>query len=280
MTSRIVAGTCLVIALAGPAVRSAPVDEPHPFVAFLSPPTSFVAVDSTFVVSFEVGTPAEHFNGYTVVIHFDPARIQCLSVAEGSLMEQGAPSRYVASVIAESTVTYTHILLGNGLFVSGPGELSRYTFRALSPGASTVDIVSSPHCTFFDDGLCVNDDSTQAFPRSVTLTDAMVVVGGGPVDAPAVGANDDSSLHFQPNPTRGAGEFAFSARGAGPARLVVVDVTGRSILTKQWDELPVGPARFAWTGDDERGRRVPAGIYFARLEDAEGVRSARLTLLR
>jgi hypothetical protein len=254
--------------------------EPHPFVAFLTPETSSVRVDSTFVVTFQVGTPAEHFNGYTVVIRFDPARLQFVSVAEGSLMLDGAPSRFAFPEAGDSTITYTHILLGNGLFVSGPGELSRFTFRALSPGVSPLDIVSDPHCTFFDDGLCVNDDSGQALPRTVTLSDAVVVIGGAPVGAPDVDARERRTLLFRPNPARGAGEFVFTARRAGPTRLIVVDVAGHAVLSQLWDDLPPGPSRIGWTGRDAQGSRVPAGVYFARLEDEEGVRTTRVVVLR
>ena len=253
---------------------------PQPFVAFLAPETSLVRVDSTFVVSFQAGTPADHFNGYTVEIRFDPTCVQFVSVAEGSLMLGGAPSRFAFPETGDSTVTYTHILLGNGLFVDGPGELSRFTFRALSPGVSPLDIVSDPHCTFFDDGLCVNDDSTQALPRTVTLRSAVVVVGSAPVDAPTVGAGEARLLLFRPNPARGEGEFVFTARAAGPTRLTVVDVAGHAILSQLWDELPRGPSRFGWAGRDAQGSRVPAGVYFARLEDAQGVRTARVVVLR
>lgn len=254
--------------------------EPQPFVAFLTPETSLVRVDSTFVVAFQAGTPAEHFNGYTIVIRFDPTRLQFVSVTEGALMRDGAPSRFAFPESGDSTITYTHILLGNGLFVDGPGELSRFTFRALSPGISPLDIVSDPHCTFFDDGLCVNDDSTQALPRTVMLRSAVVVVGSGPVDAPDVGAGGARSLLFRPNPARGEGEFVFAVRAAGPTRLIVVDVAGHAVLSQLWDELPPGPSRIGWSGRDAQGSPVPAGVYFARLEDAQGVRTARVVVLR
>jgi hypothetical protein len=63
-------------------------------------------------------------------------------------------------------------------------------------------------------------------------------------------------------------------------RLRLVDVAGRAVLARDWVELPGGVSRFSWAGVDEGGRSVPGGIYFARLEDRAGVRSARIVLLR
>jgi hypothetical protein len=193
-------------------------------------------------------------------------------------MVAGAPSRFAVPQATDSTVSYTHVLLGAGMFVSGPGELSRFTFQALVDGISALDIVSDPHCTFYDDGLCVNDDTTQVRPRTVTLEGAVVVTGGLPVDAPALGGVG-SGLRFLPNPAREAGEFQFDIRRRGAARLAIVDVAGRLVKEWQW-VADAGTARRRWGGVDAAGTPLSAGVYFARLEDQEGARNLRIVLLR
>jgi len=44
--------------------------------------------------------------------------------------------------------------------------------------------------------------------------------------------------------------------------------------------LPSGPHEAAWDARGPDGRRAPAGIYFARLVTAQGVRASRLVLAR
>ena len=266
--------TALAATMAAPAGAT----EPAPFSAFLAPDTSFAALGTTFVVQFRVGDPAEHFNGYRVKIRFDPARVAFRSVAEGSLMVAGAPSRFATPAITDSVVTYTHVLLGAGLVVNGPGELSRFTFEALSDGISALEVVSDPHCTFYDGGLCVNGDSTQAFPRAVTLEGAFAVTGAPPVGAPALGSAP-TGLRFLPNPTGGEGELLFDVRRAGSARILLVDVAGRLVRETRF-VATAGPARWRWNGSDATGAPVPAGVYFARLEDGAGARNTRIVLLR
>ena len=249
--------------------------DPVPFHAFLAPDTSVAAVGNTFVVQFRAGDPAQHFNGYTVEIQFDPTLVAFRSVAEGSLMVAGAPSRFHPYSLNGSVVSYTHVLLGAGLFVNGPGELSRFTFEALGDGISALDIVSDPHCTFFDAGLCVNDDATQVFPRTVTLEGAFAVTGNPDTDAPALGSAA-TGLRFLPNPTRGAGELLFDIRRPGSARLAIVDVTGRLVQERRWMAAVTGPERWSWDGRNAAGRTVAAGVYFVRVEDAAGARQLRV----
>lgn len=261
---------------AGLALVAAPVaaTEPVPFHAFLAPDTSVAAVDSTFVVTFRAGDPAEHFNAYRVRLHFDPSLMEFVSVAEGALMVDGAPFRWAVPTSSDSTVTYDHVLIGAGMYVSGPGELSRFTFRALADGVSAIDITSDPHCTFYDNGLCVNDDPGQAFPRTVSLDGAVAVTGSPPLSAPPTG--DAVGLSFRPNPTRGGGELVFEIRRPGAARVVLVDVAGRRVRERVWSDVAAGRTVWAWDGRDAAGVPVPAGVYFARIEDGTGARHTRL----
>ncbi len=265
------AGAVLV---AGPAAAT----EPVPFHAFLAPDTSVAAVGSTFVVAFRAGDPAEHFNAYRVRVRFDPALVEFVSVAEGSLMIGGAPFRWTVPTSTDSTVTYDHVLMGAGLYVSGPGELSRFTFRALADGVSALAITSDPHCTFYDNGLCVNDDPGQAFPRTVTLEGAVAVTGSPPLSAPPTG--DAAGLSFRPNPTRAGGELRFDrATPGGAARVVIVDVAGRRVRERAWPAGPPGSAAWVWDGRDASGAPVPAGVYFARVQDGSRTRLARIVRL-
>ena len=40
-----------------------------------------------------------------------------------------------------------------------------------------------------------------------------------------------------------------------------------------------GPQAVLWDGRDDRGRRLPAGVYFYRLESPAGTEARRMVLL-
>ena len=46
----------------------------------------------------------------------------------------------------------------------------------------------------------------------------------------------------------------------------VYDLSGRVVRALQRGKLAAGSHRFDWNGRDEQGRKVPAGVYFVRLE--------------
>ena len=87
-------------------------------------------------------------------------------------------------------------------------------------------------------------------------------------------------LEIAPNPFRPRTELRFHVPMAGRVRLSVLDVTGRRIVDLADRDYPAGAQRVVWDGRDGRGRAVPAGLYFVRLE-ATGMTATRsVTRLR
>jgi glucose/arabinose dehydrogenase len=79
---------------------------------------------------------------------------------------------------------------------------------------------------------------------------------------------------------RSSTDLAFSLETPGRVRLTVYDVAGRVVRRLADEEREAGPVRRTWTGEDDGGRPVPAGVYLVRLE-APGRRDrARLVRLR
>jgi len=73
-----------------------------------------------------------------------------------------------------------------------------------------------------------------------------------------------------PNPSRPAEGTAIAfgvAAGApeAPVRLEIVDARGRLVRTLVDQPLPPGQHVRRWDGQDDRGRRTGAGVYFVRL---------------
>jgi hypothetical protein len=93
-------------------------------------------------------------------------------------------------------------------------------------------------------------------------------------DVPVVGVGDPvavrSPLRVFPNPSRGTVAFTLESRGVLGAS--VFDVRGRSVRT-----LRRGVT--AWDGKDDAGRMVSPGLYFLRIVELSGTRSARIVRL-
>jgi hypothetical protein len=96
--------------------------------------------------------------------------------------------------------------------------------------------------------------------------------GDQPVDLLAGAA---PTLTLAPNPARGAVSLAIAHLGAD-ATVQILDAAGRRV----WQRSASGPnAALDWRGESDRGGAAPAGLYFARVEDARGVAVKRFAWL-
>lgn len=92
--------------------------------------------------------------------------------------------------------------------------------------------------------------------------------------------NEPVSLMAYPNPASEGVRLAFTSPTRAQVDLAVYDLMGRRLRSLQRGEVPPGVYGAVWNGDDERGRQVAGGIYFARLTTATGTRTIRLMLRR
>jgi len=83
-----------------------------------------------------------------------------------------------------------------------------------------------------------------------------------------------------PNPFNPATELSFTLDRAGTADLAVFDLSGHKVRTLASGTFGAGPHAVTWQGRDDAGRAMPAGVYFARLVTAGGVRSVKLMLVK
>jgi hypothetical protein len=76
------------------------------------------------------------------------------------------------------------------------------------------------------------------------------------------------------NPFHSATGFRLTLSSPGAATLRILDPTGRAIRTLVSATLPAGRSDVRWDGLDDRGQRVPAGVYLAEFR-ADGRRASR-----
>lgn len=168
----------------------------------------------------------------------------------------------------------------------------------VNPGAGAAVIFNSdtahPAALRFDSTrsfrTVFNSIAQNAFPTAgadpnnseATIEKTLVwLLGSDPaaVDGPSVA----SSLVLQtgPNPARGDAElrFALSASGAGDVRLTMVDAAGRQVRNLFHGPMTPGSHNMTWDRMDDAGHSVATGLYFVRLETADGVSSGRVVVL-
>jgi hypothetical protein len=89
-------------------------------------------------------------------------------------------------------------------------------------------------------------------------------------------------LPATPNPFHGSARLGFELKSPGRVEVRIYDLVGRLVRVVEDGNLPAGRYQGTWNGDDERGRPVAPGIYFAMLAVDGEVRKPlqKLALLR
>ena len=87
-------------------------------------------------------------------------------------------------------------------------------------------------------------------------------------------------LRVRPNPTRGATSFTLDLARGGRVGLDIFDSSGRSVRRLSRGVLVAGHHRLEWDGRDASGRRVAAGVYFARIAAGAHRETHKLTVVR
>jgi hypothetical protein len=83
-----------------------------------------------------------------------------------------------------------------------------------------------------------------------------------------------------PNPFNPRVTVEFSLQVTGPVTLAIHDVMGRVVAKLVDGDRPAGSAAITWNGRDRSGAPVASGVYFARLQTANGVSRQKLVLAR
>ncbi|MEZ5066291.1 MAG: FlgD immunoglobulin-like domain containing protein [bacterium] len=87
---------------------------------------------------------------------------------------------------------------------------------------------------------------------------------------------DALSLRVTPNPFHTDTELRCLLPEAGRARIEIFDTSGRRVATLLDGPVAAGERSLRWSGRNDRGQRVAAGVYFARLNAAGFTRSERV----
>ncbi len=126
-------------------------------------------------------------------------------------------------------------------------------------------------------------DMFSATPASIMVDDILVrpESGGTGINDPAIATPMTLSLAPNyPNPFNPTTVIPFVLAKPGHIRLDIFDVNGRHITTLVRGDYPAAEYQITWNGRDDRGRPVPAGIYFYRLSTDDQSLSRRMVLIK
>lgn len=137
--------------------------------------------------------------------------------------------------------------------------------------------------TRVESGITVRIDATAEPGRSYsyqlvgTRAGERVILGS--VDGARMTVLELALRPVVPTPARGIATLGFTVARETHVRLSVLDVTGRRVALLADGMRAPGAHEIAWSGEGEGGR-VPAGLYFARLEAAGQTLTRRLVYTR
>jgi hypothetical protein len=102
---------------------------------------------------------------------------------------------------------------------------------------------------------------------------------------PKAETSDDQSTppveaFLRSTPSGGGLQIHFGVARPGQIALMMYDVMGRLVRRLHDGELEAGLHTKSWDGRDDRGQRVAAGVYLARLQTTHGVLTHKGILLR
>jgi hypothetical protein len=94
-------------------------------------------------------------------------------------------------------------------------------------------------------------------------------------------SHSSASFRSSPNPFSDRTELSFVLpESGGNAVCVIYSPSGRTVRTLEEPPDDSGTVRFEWDGRSDSGRRVAAGVYFARLMTPASTERTRLVMLR
>jgi hypothetical protein len=194
--------------------------------------------------------------GLSAELEFDASVVEPLAVVGGSLLAQQAGP---AQVFSAKPGTVDAAVFGNGLTLSGAGELARVRFRVKSAGDPAIALG--------------NVRARDARNQPVALATPL------PVEAQQLPTRVELAPSY-PNPFTNSLTVSFGMPMAGAAKLAVFDIQGRTVRHLLDGTVKAGWTRTVWNGRSDEGVMLAPGMYVIRLSAAGRVTTKSVRLVR
>lgn len=133
---------------------------------------------------------------------------------------------------------------------------------------------------YYYDTLLIWSNATNANPERVPVVLVMATVGIEEQKKTTQLPMANTLYHTSPNPFKSATNISYTVAKESRVDLVVYDVLGRHITTLVSENLEPGFYEMTWSGKDNKGRRVPDGVYFVRLIRSDECFTKKVILLK
>lgn len=251
--------------------------------------SSFVAADP--LISFEplqrhvrpgdlctlqvvVDDAVDSLSCMNITISLDTSYAECTTALQGKLYEQKQfPTFFRWSFVAPDTVNALDCVLGVRSYVIAPGELTRFVFKAKRNGICRVSFTKT---RLFD--IDRNEVS------HVNGQYAEIIVGTQSGDGPEVPGS--GALYNYPNPFNPSTVLVLvlpqspGEPGVTPAAVDIFSASGSRVRSLFRGAMPGGKNELAWNGNDDFGRYLAAGVYFAIAQTKCGALKRKMILVR
>jgi hypothetical protein len=200
--------------------------------------------------SFEGGTGAYAYSG--------------IETSDSGLMVAGVTSGYGAG--GEDLLLARCDAQGETCAPENPGP----EFETWSPVQESVVLASA------DWNAVLSSWTPTLHTIAMTVTD--ICQAQGVDEHPA--AEQACIIDVSPNPFFGSTAIRYQLAAEGAMHLEIYDTVGRLVRRLADGTADPGSRIATWNGEDESGRRTPAGIYYARLRTESVSKSVPLILIR
>ena len=247
-----------------------------------TPRDTIVSPGADFWVSMDVTSATTVFNGWEGVLSYDPARLTYLptvprSAQQGCLMvgacsdgsgNSACGSAYIEISNAADSISTLDILLCSQIYLTAPGRIIRYHFRASSTAGPTS--LQVRWLAFYN--------STWGNPGTLSGP-ATIQIGQGSTAVDPPTSARGLRVSATPNPSRGVVTLALETEGSGEQEVTVHDVSGRlvRVLSRGWQAA--GARQLVWDGLDGTGSHAAPGVYLVMLRAGNRRTQSRVTLL-
>ena len=125
-------------------------------------------------------------------------------------------------------------------------------------------------------------------PAETLIVDLVTIESSSAAASPAASSEEagfgdplPTGTVLAPNPVRDGSVLSFTVERSGPARVQVLDVSGRIVRTlMDRNDVGVGPQRVWFDGSGTDGRRLASGLYFYRIVTGAGTTTRRFAILK
>ena len=89
-----------------------------------------------------------------------------------------------------------------------------------------------------------------------------------------------TQLKVAPNPFSNTTTISFTIPQSQKVSISIFDMTGRLVKILANEEMQQGNHEIKWNGNDEKGNRVPTGIYFLRINAGSDLETKKLSIIK